>query len=155
NQLLEKYAADLDKYPVIKEVEQKTGIPKQYLLLGASLSLVLVLLFGFGAGLLCNLVGFVYPAYCSFQAIETEGLADDAQWITYWVVYAFFTVLEIFSNTIIKWIPFYYTLKLSLLLWCMLPATQGASFLYESFLKDLVSSKPSKVDSAFATKKDS
>ena len=35
-----------------------------------------------------NVVGFVYPAYMSFKAIETEDdVDDDIQWLTYWVVF--------------------------------------------------------------------
>ena len=30
------------------------------------------------------LMGIVYPAYASFQAIESDSTEDDKQWISYW-----------------------------------------------------------------------
>lgn len=52
--------------------------------------------------ILSLLVGFVYPAYMSFKAIESPEKSDDTQWLTYWVVFASLTVLEIFSGGLSK-----------------------------------------------------
>jgi receptor expression-enhancing protein 5/6 len=43
-----------------------------------------------GAKLVSDLVGFVYPAYASFKAIDSADPNDDTQWLTYWVVFAVF-----------------------------------------------------------------
>lgn len=50
----------------------------------------------------------------SIKAIESEGSRDDRQWLTYWVVYALFNILEYFSDLLLSWFPFYYLMKVSL-----------------------------------------
>merc|ERR1712196_381517 len=45
--------------------------------------LLLFVLFGFGAGVLATLVGFCYPAFSSFKALE-DGAADRQRfWLSY------------------------------------------------------------------------
>ena len=54
--------------------------------------------------LLANTVGFLYPAYCSIKALESSVKNDDTQWLTYWVVFAFFSVVEYFADFIAGWV---------------------------------------------------
>ena len=42
------------------------------------------------------MIGFGYPAFKSFQAIETKSKGDDTQWLVYWVIFAFFSIVETF-----------------------------------------------------------
>lgn len=44
--------------------------------------------------------------------------------LTYWVVFAAFSILEAFLSVLLHWIPFYFALKLAFLAWCFLPQTQ-------------------------------
>ncbi|KAJ2644296.1 ER membrane protein DP1/Yop1, partial [Coemansia sp. RSA 1287] len=76
--------------------------------------------------------------YASMEAIETPGKEDDAQWLTYWVVFGLFNVLEYFTGFLLYWFPFYYLIKLGFLVWLMAPATRGAERLYHSGLKPLM-----------------
>jgi receptor expression-enhancing protein 5/6 len=117
--------------------------------LGGGLVFVVLVFLGIGAGSLCNIVGFLYPAFKSFEAIETKQKGDDTQWLIYWVVYAFFSIIEVFADFLIYWIPFYYAFKLAFLLWAMLPQTKGAKFLYDNFLKDFLKKNESKIDAAW------
>ena len=121
--------------------------------MGVTLLLVIIIFFGVGAGSLCSIVGFVYPAFKSFEAIETKVKGDDTQWLVYWVIFAFFSILEVFADFLLYWIPFYYAFKLAFLLWAFLPQTRGAKFLYDSFLKDLLKKNESSIDAAMAAAK--
>jgi receptor expression-enhancing protein 5/6 len=84
-----------------------------------------------------NLAGFVLPTYYSLNALFTSGKADDTQWLTYWVVYAFFTVIES-AISAPYWFPFYYIFKFALVLWMALPQTNGAQVVFNSLLQPLV-----------------
>ncbi|GMH62135.1 hypothetical protein TL16_g03412, partial [Triparma laevis f. inornata] len=97
------------------------------------------------------IIGFLYPSLQSFKAIETKQKGDDTQWLIYWTVYALFSILEAFIDWLLYFIPFYYAFKLAFLLWLMLPQTRGASFLYETFLRDFLKRNESKIDAAIDT----
>merc|ERR1712146_165320 len=121
-------------------IEKKTNnkVKKEWVVAGLGIQLFLLFIFGDLAGLLCNLVGFVYPAYMSFKAIESETKDDDTQWLTYWVVYSFFSVLETFLSFIQNWIPFYFAFKLAFLVFLFHPKYTGAKTIYDNFLKNLL-----------------
>lgn len=125
-----------------------TKVPKEFLVIGFAFVAFFTVFSGIGAGSLCNIVGFVYPAFKSFEAIESQNRGDDTQWLIYWVVYAFFSVIEVCVDFLLYWIPFYYAFKLAFLLWAFLPQTKGASFLYHSFLKDFLKENESRIDAA-------
>ena len=91
---------------------------------------------------------FAYPAYCSIQALESKTKGDDTQWLTYWVVFAAFSVIEYFADFIAGWvvstkcisrkinllffeIPFYWLSKCLFMVWCMAPIeNNGSSVIY-------------------------
>lgn len=86
--------------------------------IGGGVATLLILVFGVGIASLSSLVGFVYPAYKSFQAIETKTKGDDTQWLVYWVIFAIFSIMEVFVDLVLYWIPFYYAVSF-VLYWTM------------------------------------
>ncbi|KXX78441.1 Protein yop-1 [Madurella mycetomatis] len=131
------YVAQLDKelskYPALVNLEKQTSVPKAYAAIGLVALYFFLILFNLGGQLLTNIAGFVIPGYYSLDALFTQNKADDTQWLTYWVVFAFFTVLESLVS-VVYWFPFYYTFKFVFLLWLSLPAFKGADIIFRSFL---------------------
>eukprot|EP01006_Ploeotia_vitrea_P039539 TRINITY_DN66356_c1_g5_i2.p1 TRINITY_DN66356_c1_g5~~TRINITY_DN66356_c1_g5_i2.p1 ORF type:complete len:313 (+),score=157.89 TRINITY_DN66356_c1_g5_i2:102-1040(+) len=83
-----------------------------------------------GGNALSNLIGFVYPLYASFKAVRSVEKDDDTHWLTYWVVYGSFTVVQSFFQGIVSKIPFFQIFKSLFLMWCFLPKYNGAEKIY-------------------------
>ncbi|KAL2163168.1 hypothetical protein VTH06DRAFT_7004 [Thermothelomyces fergusii] len=124
---------ELSKYPALNNLEKQTSVPKAYAALGLGALYLFLIIFNLGGQLLTNIAGFVIPGYYSLGALFTPDRNDDKQWLTYWVVFALFTVAESLVS-VVYWFPFYYTFKFVFLLWLSLPAFRGADVVFRSFL---------------------
>ncbi|KAJ1685545.1 hypothetical protein LUZ63_016935 [Rhynchospora breviuscula] len=78
----------------------------------------------------------LYPLYASIQAMETASKLDDEQWLAYWILYSFITLLEMVLESLIYWIPIWYDLKLLFVAWLVLPYFRGAAFVYDKFVRE-------------------
>ena len=94
--------------------------------------------FGFGSTYITCLLGVAYPAFMSFLALESDSENDDRQWLTYWVVFGFLNILDQYVGFILHFIPFYYVLKLAFLVFLFHPKTKGATWVYDSYLRQAV-----------------
>ncbi|XP_039133702.1 protein HVA22-like [Dioscorea cayenensis subsp. rotundata] len=81
-------------------------------------------------------ITLLYPLYASVQALESPSKLDDEQWLAYWILYSFLTLLEMIADPILKWIPIWYQMKVILVAWLVLPQFRGAAFLYEKFVRE-------------------
>ena len=119
---------------ITDKIESRLGVAVEHLVGAGELLIVLLVFCGLGASFLTNVVGLIYPAYCSLRAIESDGKDDDTEWLIYWVVYAFFSLLEYIIDYVIFWIPFFFPLKLCFLYWCFAPEYKGANVIYVALM---------------------
>lgn len=77
----------------------------------------------------------LYPLYASIRAIESPSKVDDEQWLTYWILYSFLTLVEMAAATLFSWIPFWHPVKLAFIAWLVLPQFRGASFIYQRLVR--------------------
>lgn len=124
----------LSKYPTLNNLEKQTSVPKVYATIGLATLYFFFIVFNLGGQLLTNFAGFIIPGYYSLQALFSVGKTDDTQWLTYWVVFAFFTVIESLVS-VVYWFPFYFTFKFVFLLWLGLPTFGGAQLVFRSVLQ--------------------
>ncbi|KAH9005814.1 TB2/DP1, HVA22 family-domain-containing protein [Lactarius hatsudake] len=137
------YLAQLDKelsrYPVLVNMEQRTQVPKAYAFIGAVTLLTLLHFVNALAAPASNLIGWGLPAYLSFKALESPGHDDDAQWLTYWIIFGFFNFAEGFAlRALLYYFPWYFSFKTLFILWLQLPAFRGAQTAYYSVLKPVL-----------------
>ncbi|KAJ2896735.1 uncharacterized protein MKZ38_005263 [Zalerion maritima] len=129
---------ELAKYPALDQLEKTTNVPKAYAAIGLVALYFFLILFNLGGQLLTNIAGFIIPGYYSLEALFSASKADDTQWLTYWVVFSFFTVIESLIS-VVYWFPFYFTFKFVFLLWLSLPMFRGAEFIFRSFMQPMLS----------------
>merc|ERR1719391_1108508 len=134
---------------LLGKLELKTGLDRIVILGLASGLIVLNLALGFGAQLVSGVIGFLYPAYESVKALNQPNKDVEKRWLTYWVVFSFFHVLEFFSDHLVWWLPLYWLGKTLLLVWCMAPPPySGSEVLYNRVIKPAYISYHGEIDSA-------
>ena len=113
---------------IMNSIKEKTGIDGIYLIIFLSICVLLVYLGIFGA-LITSLVGTLYPGFSTIKAIQKNKNKKD--WLTYWVIFGSFLIFDMFSNIIVKFIPFYFVLKILFLIWMFIPGSNGCKLVYE------------------------
>lgn len=143
---IKEYKHDLDQIRQLDIIEEKLGVDRLYVVSGAIVVLFLGMLGAFGGSPVANLVGFIYPTYKSYKALKSEKKEDDTQWLTYWVVYSFFIVIEDFTDVLMSWIPMYYIAKIAFLYFCMSPTFQGSSIIFHKFIEPFLDTTSKSID---------
>ncbi|KAL3107037.1 hypothetical protein niasHT_019433 [Heterodera trifolii] len=123
------------KHPLIRKLEQDTGIDRERLFYMAMAYFVFLLLFTQGKLLLSTLIGSVYPAYQSIVTVHTQAKSEEIQWLTYWCLFSLFSLCDISFSVAL---PFYALVKTIILLYLALPQTYGAHNFYVIYVDPLV-----------------
>ncbi|XP_034015451.1 receptor expression-enhancing protein 1 isoform X2 [Thalassophryne amazonica] len=98
--------------------------------------------------------GTLYPAYSSYKAVKSKDVKEYVKWMMYWIIFAIFTTIEVFTDMFLCWLPFYYELKIAFVVWLLSPYTKGSSVLYRKFVHPTLSSKEKDIDTYICQAKD-
>ncbi|KAF4531459.1 hypothetical protein B566_EDAN004230 [Ephemera danica] len=80
---------------------------------------------------------------------------SEVQWMMYWIVFALFTCIETFSDVLLSfWVPFYYEMKVVIVIWLLSPATKGSSLLYRKFVHPTLTEREREIDEYLAKMKE-
>ena len=124
----------------------------RFLAIGVSVFVFVFLVWGVGAQFVTNLIGFAYPLYESFRSLaaaqSTSAVHNQQQWLTYWVIYGIFALVESLTDFFLYWVPFYHLVKIAFLVWCFLPTTRGAEVLYVKLVEPILSRYEGQIDNA-------
>lgn len=83
----------------------------------------------------CCSVGIGLPVYSTFKAIESKNQDAQQRCLVYWAAFGSFSLIEVFTDKLISWVPMYYHIKFAFLVWLQLPPTNGAKQLYMKHIR--------------------
>jgi len=131
----------------VKDIADKIGVKPAYIGLGVGGLAALLILLNFGTTWVGFMVGFLYPAYMSFKAIEGQEDKEESRlWLTYWVVFGSMNVFDRWINLIFSFVPFFQLIKIAYYVWLFHPKTKGAFVIYDKVLRNLLKKYESKID---------
>lgn len=123
-------------YEQLSLIENKTGLKGGYVISLLFLLIVFVV-FGFMDKFITNTVGTIYPVFRTIKSIEDKS-NEEMHWLSYWIIFGVFSILDSFSFGILQLIPFYFVFKILFLLWCYMPNTQGSIIIYNLFVSKIL-----------------
>mmetsp|Transcript_25497 Transcript_25497/g.47560 ORF Transcript_25497/g.47560 Transcript_25497/m.47560 type:complete len:223 (-) Transcript_25497:126-794(-) len=136
-----------NRFSALGQIEKQTGVKKRYIALGAIAAVASVVFFGTGVRLFADFFSAIYPVYKTFKTIKNPTELAINEMLTYWVVWGVFSTTESLSDRLFSWFPIYYFLKFILLMWCLLPGSQGSATIYNYVLKPIFMKHHKRIDS--------
>ncbi len=144
--IVESLSRDFEKCEPVVLIANKLKVKPGYVVGAFFLVGLLLILTGIASEFVTAVMGFLYPAYMSFKALESESDCDDTQWLTYWVVFVLMTFIDTAFGFVLSFIPLYHILKLIFYIYLFYPKSKGATVIYNNLLKPLLKKYESKID---------
>ncbi|KAM0322553.1 hypothetical protein ACHAQA_009400 [Verticillium albo-atrum] len=107
-------------------------------------------MFDIFAHILSSIASFLFPLFASYKALQTSDPAQLTPWLMYWVVLACVLFVESWTDWFLSWIPFYAYLRFFFLLYLVLPQTQGARFIYETYVHPFLEDHETQIEAFIA-----
>lgn len=136
----------LDKVKPVKDLSAKLGAKPGHLGLGVAGLLAVLIIFSYGLVWITFFVGFLYPAYKSFKALESKGEGDDKIWLTYWIVFGFLHVFDGLITRVLGFIPALGLIKIAFYVWLFHPKTLGSKIIYEKGFRPFLTKYQGQID---------
>lgn len=143
----------INNIPILQTISENFGVPPSVVVSVVGLGLLSLVFSAAGGAAMAHLIGFVYPAYLSFKALRRDPEApleenelNNAQWLTYWVVFAFLSTAENVLSSVFALIPFYSLLKIVLLIWLFHPSTLGATVIFTTIIEPAIAPHEEAID---------
>ena len=136
---MEEFDRDCEAIPCVKEFAEATGIPPAAVGMTLIITALVIVAYKFPYGDFATaIIGTVYPCFKSIAALQTKREDDDKEWLTYWIVFGFFTCIDFYASVVLDMIPYYWLMRLTFLVYLYFPLTKGALVLHENCIKPLV-----------------
>lgn len=132
----EKLSEKLLKYKEIKMLCEKTRLPPLFFVILLMVILFAIML-GFFEDQLNILIGTIYPIYMSIKTLQYGTHNDTYKWLCYWLFFTLFIWIETFFWSLLLYIPFYFLVRVLLILIMYLPQYNFAHYIYEYVLRPL------------------
>ncbi|KAI4604040.1 hypothetical protein KJ359_000167 [Pestalotiopsis sp. 9143b] len=104
--------------------------------------------------ILSSIASFLFPLFASYKALKTSDPAQLTPWLMYWSVLSCALLVESWFEFILVWVPFYAYARLLFLLYLVLPQTQGARHLYETYLHPYLEDNEAQIEDFIASAHD-
>lgn len=120
-----------------------------------------------------SIASFLFPLFASYKALKTSDPAQLTPWLMYWVVLACALLVESWTEWLLVWyvvtrplsriahradnhdnnnrIPFYAYIRLLFLLYLVLPQTQGARIIYQTYVHPWLEDNESSIEDFIAS----
>lgn len=123
-----------NQIPPLREWSKKSGFNTGLVVAAVLFVVGIITLFMQGWELAVLGLTVLYPSLHSIRAIESPSAAEKSEWLTYWMVFGSYHVIETFFGFIFWFIPYWSVLKVVGFLWMIMPQSRGAKYIYEKFV---------------------
>jgi len=89
-------------------------------------------------------IGTLYPGYKSYKSLINSDLREVVNCLRYWIVFSIFLACETVTDILLSWFPFYYWIKIFIVLWMISPA--GSTVLYKRFVQPVLKEREQDID---------
>nr|CAH8849552.1 unnamed protein product [Trichobilharzia regenti] len=102
----------------------------------------------FVARLIITVLGVMHPSYRTYKAIKRKDYQEVVTLGMYWVVFSMYITVELVTDILFQWLPFYYEAKTLFVIWLVTPATSGYSFIYRKIIHPELTKRENEIDEA-------
>ena len=134
----DKFNEELEKLPYIRDFSSYLGVKSSFTATTISFCGLIFIALNLKSRIsqiIAYVIGTLYPILKSCRALATRDPLDEKLWLTYWMVYGIFEILDCFAGFFLEIIPFYWLIKVVFLIYLYNPIAPGSEFIYEYFLK--------------------